>query len=281
MYKGLMLTDLDGTFLNPVGKINQANLDALELLHQNGIARAVCTGRTLDSSREVVPRNLPFDYLIFSSGAGICKFANEEILCRHELSHNDILVLTDYFRDKQVDFSVHFPIPDNHFFYWFSGPTKSLDLISRLHWLKDFAIEGNEELINNLKSATQLLAIVKDEQLYMLDELRESYKHLSFIRATSPLNQGYTWIEVFPKDVSKGKGAEWLCNYLNIPWENTVSLGNDYNDIHMLEWTATSYIMENSPEDLKKRFRVTLSNADDGFAAAIKQWLLPPFVKGD
>lgn len=268
-----MLTDLDGTFLNPVGKINQANLDALELLHKHGIARAVCTGRTLDSSREVVPRNLPFDYLIFSSGAGICEFANEKILCRHELSKADILLLTNYFREKQIDFSVHFPIPNNHFFYWFSGPVKSPDLISRLHWLKEFAIEGNDELINKLESATQLLAIVNDEQLYMFEELRNSFRHLSFIRATSPLNQGYTWIEVFPKDVSKGKGAEWLCNYLSIPWENTVSLGNDYNDIHMLEWTATSYIMDNSPEELKARFKTAPSNADDGFAVAIKQWL--------
>lgn len=273
MYKGLMLTDLDGTFLNPVGKINQANIEALNFLHQHSIARVVCTGRTLDSSREVVPRNLPFDYLIFSSGAGICEFANEKILCRHELSHKDILQLTDYFRSRQIDFSVHFPIPNNHFFYWFQGPVKSPDLISRLHYLKDFAIEGNNELISKLESATQFLAIVKDEQLTMLEELRNSYKHLSFIRATSPLNKGYTWIEVFPKEVSKGKGAEWLCNYLGVPRGNTVSLGNDYNDIHMLEWTATSYIMENSPEDLKAKFKVAPSNADDGFAIAIKQWL--------
>ena len=40
-YKGLVLTDLDGTFLNTTGGINEANLQALKKLHDNGIARAV------------------------------------------------------------------------------------------------------------------------------------------------------------------------------------------------------------------------------------------------
>ena len=273
MYKGLILTDLDGTFLNPTGGINKANIDALKKLHDYGIARAVCTGRTLNSSREVVPHNLPFDYLVFSSGAGISDFFKDNILCSHNLIAEDIINLTKYFRSKEIDFSVHFPIPDNHYFYWFSGPKKSPDLISRLHYLREYAIEGSDELINKLGYATQFLAIINDDCLYLIDEAKARFKHLSFVRATSPLTPNYTWIEVFPDKVTKGTGAEWLCRHLGLARENTMSIGNDYNDIQMLEWTGTAFVMENSPEDLKKRFLVCPSNENDGFAVAVDIWL--------
>lgn len=272
-YKGLVLTDLDGTFLNPTGGINEANLQALNKLHDYGIARAVCTGRTLNSAREVVPCNLPFDFLVFSSGAGISDFSKDNILCRHNLVAEDIINLKDFFKTKNVDFSIHFPIPNNHFFYWFSGAVKSPDLISRLHYLKEFAIEGNDELVRRLTAATQFLIIIPDENLSLFDEARVRFKHLSFVRATSPLTPNYTWIEVFPDKVTKGTGAEWLCRHLNLSKEQTMSIGNDYNDIQMLEWTGRAYVMENSPEDLKKRFRVCPSNEFDGFAVAVEEWL--------
>ena len=273
-YKGLVLTDLDGTFLNPIGKINEANIHALNKLNKYGIARAVCTGRTLNSAREVVPTELPFDFLIFSSGAGIAEFSNDKILCSHSLVSEEIQELTDFFIDKKVDFSVHFPIPDNHYFYWFScGSEKSPDLISRLHYLKPFALEGTKEILSRLKTATQFLVIISDEYLSLFDEARRFFKHLSFVRATSPITPNYTWIEVFPDKTSKGTGAEWLSKYLELSREQTMSIGNDYNDIQMLDWTGTAYIMDNSPEDLKKRFRVAPSNQYDGFAYAVDNWL--------
>ena len=272
-YKGLVLTDLDGTFLNTTGGINEANLQALKKLHDNGIARAVCTGRTLNSAREVVPCGLPFDFLVFSSGAGISDFSKDNILSRHSLVAEDIINLKEFFIAKNVDFSIHFPIPDNHFFYWFSGPVKSPDLISRLHYLKEFAIEGNDELVRRLTAATQFLIIIPDEYLSLYDEAKSNFRHLSFVRATSPLTPKYTWIEVFPDKVTKGTGAEWLCRYLGLSKEQTMSIGNDYNDIQMLEWTGSAFVMENSPDDLKKRFKVCPSNEFDGFAVAVDEWL--------
>ncbi len=65
-YKGAIFTDLDGTFLDPAGKVSTRNIEALKLLHLNSIARVDCTGRILNSPGEVAPQNLPFDFLIFS-----------------------------------------------------------------------------------------------------------------------------------------------------------------------------------------------------------------------
>lgn len=273
-YKGLMLTDLDGTFLNETGKINMENIEALKLLGKHKVARAACTGRTLNSAREVVARNLPFDFLVFSSGAGICNFADDKVICRHEITQPEIKELAEFFRNKNLDFSIHFPIPENHRFYWYSGKVMTPDLVSRLHYLAEFAVKGSDKECLGMQSATQFLAICPDLRINeTIEEARNLFSNLSFIRATSPLNEGYSWIEVFPANINKGSGGDWLCKTFDIPLNKTMSIGNDYNDIHMLEWAETPFIMANSPDELKKRFNVVPSNSENGFAVAVKQWL--------
>lgn len=271
-YEGMMLTDLDGTFLNADGKISQENIDALDFLGQHKIVRAACTGRTLNSAREVIAYDLPFDYLIFSSGAGICSFKDDYIICRHEIPQKYVLPLADYFLDKKLDFSVHFPIPDNHRFYWFSGPVPTSDLESRLFYLKEFAEKGSIEKLKKLSSTTQFLAISKNGT-EIIQEMKQIFPELSVIRTTSPINPEFTWIEVFSKRVSKGHGAAWLCNHLGIKHNHTVSIGNDYNDMEMLEWTNDAYAVSNAPKDILARYKTAPHHNENGFAKAIYEWL--------
>ena len=76
-------------------------------------------------------------------------------------------------------------------------------------------------------------------------------------------------MEIFPKTVSKGHGVDWLCKKLKINKSKTISIGNDYNDIDMLEYTAEKYVVSNAPEDLKEKFPVCKSNQESGFTNAL------------
>jgi hydroxymethylpyrimidine pyrophosphatase-like HAD family hydrolase len=53
----------------------------------------------------------------------------------------------------------------------------------------------------------------------------------------------------------------------------TLSIGNDYNDLDLLEWTTSSFVVENAPDDLKERFPVVASHNESGVAEAIQRWL--------
>jgi hydroxymethylpyrimidine pyrophosphatase-like HAD family hydrolase len=103
--------------------------------------------------------------------------------------------------------------------------------------------------------------------------MKTRFSHLNIIRTTSPIDGRHVWIEVFPAGVSKGRAASWLCNTLNIAREKTMSIGNDYNDLAMLEWTRYAYAVANSPADLRCRFSPAPANDSDGFTAAVKHWL--------
>ena len=52
-----------------------------------------------------------------------------------------------------------------------------------------------------------------------------------------------------------------------------MSVGNDYNDLDLLEWTSGSFVVDNAPADLKKRFVGVNSNNDGGVAEAARRWL--------
>lgn len=64
----LVATDLDGTFLKNDRSISEPNLRALKQLGDRNITRVVATGRNLRKVREVIPDDIPFDYIIYSSG---------------------------------------------------------------------------------------------------------------------------------------------------------------------------------------------------------------------
>jgi hydroxymethylpyrimidine pyrophosphatase-like HAD family hydrolase len=65
----------------------------------------------------------------------------------------------------------------------------------------------------------------------------------------------------------------WLTAEFDLDPGRTLSIGNDYNDLDLLEWTASSFVVKNAPDDLKKRFPVVASNNESGVAEGIQRWL--------
>jgi HAD superfamily hydrolase (TIGR01484 family) len=117
------------------------------------------------------------------------------------------------------------------------------------------------------------LLAVTDSCDQLLADLKQNFKRLNIIRATSPLDKKAIWIEVFPEKVSKGHAAEWLSELLAIDPAFCMSVGNDYNDLAMLEWTRHSYIMQNAALELQKQFFCVPDNNSNGFSFAINHWL--------
>jgi len=269
MRPAMVLTDLDGTFLSSDRSIGAENLATLHALGEMGIVRVAATGRSLHSARMVIGSDLPFDYLIFSTGAGICHYSDSRIIHKRTLAKSDIHAVADFFVDCQLDFSIHQPIPETHRFHWYASPRPTSDLQARLEFWAEFATQGD---YLEIEEASQLLAISLDAR-EIIEQLQQRFAHLSIIRTTSPIDDRHTWIEVFPPGASKGTAAKLLCNSLNIERDHTMSIGNDFNDLAMLEWTGTSYVVANAAPELVKQFLPAPGNDAQGFAAATRAWL--------
>jgi len=252
----LVLLDLDGTLLNNEKKIGDVDWETLEILGNQGVTRAFATGRNLYSALKVLPVECPFDYLIFSSGSGIFDWKEQKILFSSSIARAKVNQISSILKGLNLNFSIHFPIPDNHKYFYFKGN----DLPTDFEWRNSLYEGFNYQLTNSFpyEKATQFLVILDNLDDFQM--IAEKFEEMKIIRATSPIDGKSIWLEIFSADVSKAMGGKFLCNKLNISQECTLSIGNDYNDIDLLNWTKFSYIVDNAPDELKQNYVQCVDN---------------------
>lgn len=265
----MVVTDLDGTLLNPLHQISDQDYRSLILLGEKHIYRVVATGRSFYSATNVLPHDFPIDYLIFSSGAGIINYTTREILYSQSLNPDEVVIIANCLITFQIDFMIHKPIPETHKFSFYQTNRENPDFDRRMTIYRKFAkpLTFNPKDFGN---ATQILAIVPNN-VSIYEKINDKLPDFKVIRTTSPLDGNSIWIEIFPKKVSKGSAATWLCEKLDCDPGSVLGIGNDYNDIDLLNWTQHSFVMANAPEDLKNQFEITDSNINSGFTKALSK----------
>jgi Cof subfamily protein (haloacid dehalogenase superfamily) len=276
---GLFVCDFDGTLLRADRSLSDADLDVLKRLGELGFIRVIATGRSIYSINTVDIPELPVDFIIFSSGAGIIQHPGGHIIRKVHLESHEVRRAIKILKAHQLDFMVHLPIPDNHAFSYFEATADNADFKRRIALYGQFA-KPLAEASAGFGPATQLLAIIPPaENLAVLTIIREQLPDFNVIQTTSPLDAQSTWIEIFPANVSKSLAAAWLNSKLGLTADQTLSIGNDYNDLDLLEWAGTSFVVQNAPQDLKKRFPVVASHNENGVSEAVERWLASPRFK--
>jgi hydroxymethylpyrimidine pyrophosphatase-like HAD family hydrolase len=100
-----------------------------------------------------------------------------------------------------------------------------------------------------------------DKKLRFIDE--------TFVTSASPFN-----LEVTHINGNKGYGLKAMASYFNIPIENTVAIGDEKNDLPMLNIAGLSIAMGNAEEEVKLSSDVvTLSNDENGVAYAFEKYI--------
>lgn len=272
--RGMVITDFDGTLRTSRGVFNEADLAALSRLGEDGYVRAIATGRSLYSLRKAVDGSpLPFDYVLFSSGAGVAREPGGEIVRKASLDEASTGLAVNVLLAAGLDFMIHPPIPDNHRFAYHATGADNPDFARRVELYADFCWPL-ERSVAAVGSATQLLAIVPaPHDGLLVEDLRRKLEGFSVIRTTSPLDGCSTWVEVFPAEVSKGKTSAWLAGELGIGPDRVLAVGNDYNDTDLLDWAGSAFVVANAPAELKQRYPIVAGNDHGGVAEAVNRWL--------
>lgn len=266
----LIVTDFDGTLAGANGVVSRKNRETLEALGKKKHIRVIATGRNLYSVHKVIEPTFPVDYVIFTTGAGMIHWPTQKIMVSHHLEKQSIKTAFDCLRQKQIDFMIHEPIPNNHVFYYFETGLENSDFVFRKQHYGNYCQPGIKEYIP--ESATQFVAVLRpDQRESVYESIRKELVALNVVRATSPFDQKSIWVEIFSKQAAKHFTAEILGNQLNISTAQTVAVGNDYNDVELLNWAGRSFAVENAISELKERHEVVAHAEQDGFSDAIER----------
>lgn len=77
-------------------------------------------------------------------------------------------------------------------------------------------------------------------------------------------------------DTDKGTGAQYLVKLLNIPHTSTVAIGDEQNDIPMIQSAHIGIAMKNGIDDIKKAADYVTENDNnhDAIAEVIEKFIL-------
>lgn len=272
----LVATDLDGTFLRNDHSISPANLDMLHRLGTRNIVRVAATGRNLEKVREVIPGEVPFDYIVYSSGAGVYNWKTGQHLLTRNISAGAAQKIMRFFVARKLNFHAFFPAPENHNHWYFRGENTCGEFERYFIYNQAHATSLNENELPGNEICQFLLIIPEDTGRFqsLKAEIENLTSEIRVVRTSSPITRGYIWMEIFHHSVSKGNGVKQVCEWLGIDPQNTFGIGNDYNDLDLLEFTRYSFLTENAPAEIKHFYPAAPSNENDAFACAVLPMVL-------
>jgi len=269
IFMKMLITDLDGTLLNNQGQVGLEDLSTLRELGHKKIIRVIATGRSYFSFQKVIPADFPIDYVILSSGAGLMDWATKRLVSYSRIQASMVRKIARILIQDKIDFMVHDELPDNHQFFYSDPNQHNGDFKKRLEIYEPFAKHLNA--VEQLGKASQFVLIFPQVEDFR-DDLRKKLNEVSIIRATSPLDKRSVWFELMPKGVSKKSTAEKLARTNDINSREVLALGNDYNDLDLLDWAGQAYVVDNAPVELKERFNETVSNQDNALSCVLDNY---------
>lgn len=249
----LVVSDLDGTLLAPDMTIPKQNIEAIQLFCALGGHFTIATGRSIEAVR-IYLNQLPIQVpVILYNGGLVYDFQKEVAL------HTCFL------------------------------PEKGKEVFSTL--ANAFPTIGNEVMAENFRiyltnASAYTYAHTQDEQLdYLIADYRcvkqEWFKalfacapseqaQLIEMAKTIPSDGFYfvptskVYFELMPDNASKGNALQFLYNYLHIEKENTIAIGDYYNDITLFEHAGYSVAMEGAPPTIKEMANEVTASSENG-----------------
>jgi len=111
-----------------------------------------------------------------------------------------------------------------------------------------------------------------DQTRRLVGEMRQMFSPGLHVTTGHPLLTEFSHPEV-----NKGSTLAWLANALHVPREETLAIGDDWNDVEMLHYAGLGVAVENAhPDVLAIADAVVPDVADDGVAVAIERFVLQP-----
>lgn len=269
----LLVTDMDGTFLNSKRQIPQENIDAVLRLKEAGIPTIICTGRPVSFVGEYVQQSGVASTVIGCNGAVIADVQTGDILYYAELEPDTVRNIANFCLEREFDVCAY----NESGVVYFSDTSKRVSVfqVYNEHIAATKSSVPKVPLVPLEKNISQffdehvckfLVTANDEEDLPTTWEFLRSIKNIYAVPSMSNV------IDVMAEGVSKGKGVERLSELMQIPLSEICVVGDNKNDIPMFQAAGTSVCMANGDEEAKKSAAYVTSKTNDngGFAEAVQ-----------
>ena len=268
----LLATDIDGTLLNPQFEISDGDLTALRRAHDEGIEIVLVTGRRHTFALPIAQK-LGFDLWLISSNGAVTRSLSGETFHRDLLPRETCRRLCQAMQEFRGHTVLTFDREDKG-----ALVLEHLDAIgaSIRRWL-----EKNMQYIEFVIPIETALVADPVQAMFCgtMDRMRHALRTLETIGMNGDVTvlrteypaRDLSMIDVLNTGCSKGHALERWAAHRGYKREQVMAVGDNHNDVEMLEFAGHPVIMGNACEELRARgWTVTRSNDACGVAAALE-----------
>lgn len=284
MYK-LIAIDLDGTLLNSYGEITSKNKEAIKYALDKGVEVVLASGRD-PKTMERISNELGIEnYLIAGNGASVFDIKQEKNIYENFLEIEKALEIIEICKENSIFLSVY--------------TTEGIITEGLKYNIKVFNNENNSrpnrkrtniEIVKDIyeyveiNSPNILKIIICDESKIIFNNIIEKMKNVRDVEVldvehmskkiikigTEEYGVEYFYTEVTNRDADKWSAIEFLLEKLKINKEDVICIGDNMNDIKMIENAGLGVVMKNSAlEKQEIGDFITEDNNSDGVGLAI------------
>ncbi len=283
----LLALDLDGTTLNSLGQVPDANREAIRAAEDAGVLVTIATGRRFRDASPV-GIDLGLNAPLITHNGGLLKYADSEetvhcSLLTTEMSLEVVRVGKAFGGDALVSTDPH----GLGTLLYDRISDDNIPLKKYLRWSE--SLHGVEIGRSGVAHVPLLEDTLADHEIVHISfsgncgsmrelesTLNEEFQGNVTILATIYPTLDFTLLDILPPGASKGHGVSRLAELNGLTAENVMCIGDNFNDLEMLEYAGTGVVMGNADAKLLERpeFYTTLSNDDAGVATAIGKFIL-------
>ena len=290
----LLALDIDGTLLDSSGRLPPDNREAIGRAIDSGVEVALATGRRYDFARPVFEQ-LPFPLTLILSNGALVKTKDGETLMRRLLPRDvarDILAFAPQHRssaavtfdrpaDAQIVYeAIDWDHPQHSRFFQANRP-----FLAEVSPLEACLVEDPVQVMftGGCADMRQLFADLRaaagpalpDGAAAVVQVVQEEPGHRYSVALTEYEFRDFSLVDVLCAGCSKGTALREWARQRGYAREEVMAVGDNLNDVEMLEFAGTPVIMGNAIPDLRSRgWAATAGNDDAGVARAVETFIL-------
>jgi hypothetical protein len=266
----LLVLDIDGTIAGRSNDIREPVKQAIRSAQAKGIQVAIATGRMYCSAlrfHRAVGSTLP---ILAYQGAWIQDPATQKIHQHLPVSRTLAEKLLDYFESEALRslLSIHFYVNDR---LYVREVTQETRIYAERADVQPIPV-GDLRVLTS--EPTKVLALSDDTTVIeqLLGNLRKQYTPAELYLTKSVA----TFFEATNPAANKGTAVRYLAEeMLGLNAQNVMAIGDNFNDVEMLEYAGLGVAMGNAPADVQAIAQwIAPDVEEDGAAAAIEAFVL-------
>ncbi len=269
VYK-MLAVNIDGTLLQNNGKVSKATREALEYVHEKGVAVVFVTSRNFQSCKKLVKALKIRSMVVAAQGAYIGAY-NDKPLFIKKLDEETTMLTAKFLENLGCHFKLNLlasqlanrvDLPENLL------GKMAVYVSEQTTFSQHYVDSVSGHLENNPATPMSIEAFFKNkrEQQDAMDALTGMFTDIQVIQKEE------NKLLITSAQVSKWRGVRYLADFFGIEDEEIVSIGNGKDDMDLINGSGVGVAMGNGDAELKAAADwITRSNDEDGVSYMVKE----------